>query len=86
MLFAYFEIFIFFLSEPGFTGLPDFQDFAYQRCFLMIEPYVYPLSRTGLTLTRTSDNSNAYPGNPIILQILVQTIDNDDTKHLSMRF
>ena len=41
VLFAYFEIFIFFLSEPGFTGLPDFQDFAYQRCFLMIEPYVY---------------------------------------------
>ena len=49
------------LSEPGFTGFPDFQDFAYQRCFLMIEPYMYP------SLTRTSDNSNAYPGNPIIL-------------------
>ncbi len=66
------------LSEPGFSGLQDLQDASYQRSLLIIETKSIIVDTEQQILGKECDCLNSYPGNPVILKILVQTTSNSD--------
>jgi len=54
------------MSEPGFSGFVDFQDWELEG--------ICPVSKGGrLPFAKGHGNPNSYPANLVILKILVQT-------------